>query len=468
MNVSVGRKNYLELFDRKYAGLFLLFISVYFLSLSLANYRLSLFIIISVIPLFLFIINDFKIIILILPLFFFLNYGVYYFYSSELFVPFIIISFLVTYRNIQPSDLDFPLKKYFLFYLFILLVSIIKSVSILKSLLLVNHIVLFLALIAIVFATVRERKLILSIIHVYLFGLTLNTLDVLIEVALTGKREFGFAGIMYVDLVSVGIVMTTLLFFFATVTYKKIMYASLSLLFVAGSIGTQTRNTWIATIVTLLIVSSFIIIKHKDIGFSTNTFKRKSFVLIGLLVVGISVGLVFSPNSLERVTKINSLPQSQISETGSVHSTLLTRVLIWYTAYNAFKANPILGIGAYSFPFTSQYYSTLNRVLYKYYVEDLPPHETFIAVAVETGIVGLVVFVLLYIQLAVYIYRCAMRYTTSTDKDIGYVLSASVLYAMISMGTTDAWLWGHCLILLGLLLGLLFAHSQHISKPAIA
>ena len=132
-----------------------------------------------------------------------------------------------------------------------------------------------------------------------------------------------------------------------------------------GCILTQTRTIWAATFSALFVMICFIAIRHSYFGFQAKTFRRFALLLIVFFGIGLSAALIFNPNTFGRLSEVGNASEADVSESGLVKNSLVSRVFIWHTAYNAFIANPILGIGAYSFPFSSQYYYTIPKYFYK-------------------------------------------------------------------------------------------------------
>ncbi|MBP9211330.1 MAG: O-antigen ligase family protein [Bacteroidetes bacterium] len=412
------------------------------------------------VPLLLFALYNFPLVLLLLPVLFFGNNHLLIFTTTEVFALVLAASFLVTYRDIRWKDFRFPLIGSFGLYFTVLLVSTVKSVVPFTTLYEIAHYVLFIIVLGTIYAGVRDRRTIEWVVGVYLSALVVSTSHVIFQGITTGRRVFGFSGVMFVDYVSLGIVLVIVLAVLSRQIKRKVLYALLGIFFTIGSLLTQTRNTWLSTGIVVGIF--FFTAARRSAYFGLD--KRKIINIITtftlIVVLGTVTAMVLNPDVLNRVTESEGKNEVEITETGKVNSSLLSRLFIWHTAFNAFAANPILGIGAYSFPHTSGQYYTINRMLYELYVEDLTPHQTFIAVATETGIIGLLVYGLLYLKLIGHTFRTMAGYRTDDDIRVGAMLGFGVLYCLVSMLSTDAWLWGHGIILFGFVLGLFFAHNR--------
>jgi O-antigen ligase len=147
-----------------------------------------------------------------------------------------------------------------------------------------------------------------------------------------------------------------------------------------------------------------------------------------------------------------------------VSNTLVSRLLIWHTAIKAFLYHPIIGIGAYCFRFDSKYYCAIPKIFYKAFVQDLGPHITYLAVLTETGIIGFLGFVLFLLSTI----RMALKSVAMADTENQKYFSLGMLilqiYILFSMCMTDAWLWGQCGMLWGIILGVSWANYQIITR----
>ncbi|MBN1216374.1 MAG: O-antigen ligase family protein, partial [Candidatus Lokiarchaeota archaeon] len=200
------------------------------------------------------------------------------------------------------------------------------------------------------------------------------------------------------------------------------------------------------------------------------SIKKKSIVFI-LLSSFILVGTSFivlkniNPDIEKRTSKIENLEKS-IDKEGYVQNSLITRAMIWTTAYNAFKAHPIIGIGSHSFRYQSKKYSTLHPLMYKLYVERATPHGTYFTIPPETGIVGLLSFLIMTFLIFRHSYSNIIISKNIEDKKISTILFFLLVYINFSMVITDAWLWGTSAILWGIVLGLNVLHSKKLLQKS--
>ena len=145
----------------------------------------------------------------------------------------------------------------------------------------------------------------------------------------------------------------------------------------------------------------------------------------------------------------------------------MTRLLIWDTAINAFKHHPIIGIGVYSFPFESAQYYTISKELFKDYVKGLSPHITYLAVLTETGILGFIGFIIFLISSIRLGIKSLNLASTEQQKFYSLLILSLNIYIFYSMFLSDAWLWGQCGMLWGMILGMSIANYKIIKNSKV-
>jgi O-antigen ligase len=149
-----------------------------------------------------------------------------------------------------------------------------------------------------------------------------------------------------------------------------------------------------------------------------------------------------------------------------VSNSIVSRFLIWHTALNAFFRHPIIGIGAYSFRFDSQFYRTIPLVLYKIWVKDMSPHVTYLAVLTETGIVGFVGFAIFLVSTLRMGFKAVIHSKTDIQRYFSLGIFIVQVYVSFSMAVTDAWLWGQCGMLWSFVLGISVANYKMVVGQA--
>ncbi|MBK7105835.1 MAG: O-antigen ligase family protein [Ignavibacteriae bacterium] len=312
----------------------------------------------------------------------------------------------------------------------------------------------------------KRRTDLYFILYIYLLLTAIDSIYVIVNGIITGGRVFGFSGVFYVDLSGIGALISIILFIYER-HMKKIIFGLLMILITTGLIFTQTRNAWLSTGLSLFIIILLLLIK------SVKFYVKKSKIIKILTVIIVTIiGIYFisSQASAGIEDRISSEESSQVitDDPGSVSSSYVSRLFIWHTAYNAFAQHPFIGIGFYSFSFSSHLYYTIPKSFYKTFVMERTPHVTWIAVLTETGIVGLIGFIFLVFTIIKIGIKELNLVSKPDDAKITVVIIGIQLYILISMFMTDAWLWGQQVVLWGITLGmsvsnynLLLANMKH-------
>ena len=175
-----------------------------------------------------------------------------------------------------------------------------------------------------------------------------------------------------------------------------------------------------------------------------------------------TVGITSKVNLSERVGEIES--RGVITERGMASNSIVSRMLIWDTAWQAIKAHPVVGIGFYSFPFNSKYYYTIPRILFNNYVHRRTPHVGYLAVLTETGIIGLLTFLILVYIILFLIFKAADLAKEKDEIFFSQILLWCLVYITYSLFLTDAWLWGSGIMVWGMFLGLGTANYKNLIK----
>ncbi|MGB2869562.1 MAG: O-antigen ligase family protein [Bacteroidota bacterium] len=373
------------------------------------------------------------------------------------------LAFILKHTNLQWKELRNPLTSSLVIYGLCIIPSFINAALPLTSFLKLFNVMAFMIMLFGLIATIKTHRELQRALLVYLALAFANSVHVIFQSLTGARRAFGFAGIMFVDYSALAVCLTAAI----VVTMKKgrrISFVAGSVIFVA-LILTQTRNTWLSAIITLVWLVGYLV-RHPEVA----GLSRKRVVAIaslGLLVLAsISVALLSLNTRLQkRASEFTENPSYGIDESGRVESSLGTRLFIWDTALNAFRAHPIVGIGVYAFPYSSEQYSTTTKRFYNDFVRRNSPHQTHLAVLAETGLLGALGFSMFAVAALKYSFRVITGAASERDRRYAFVGATGVVYCFVSMMFTDAWLWGQGIVLLGVILGLVMALRKFSAAP---
>ena len=386
----------------------------------------------------------------------FVNVHVSAFSSAVWFsIPFA-LSFLNRYRDIEWSQFSNPVTRSILIYGCCILPSFFNAVRPFISLVVLYNVIAFLVVLYSCVASIKYYSDINKLLGAFLALVVVNSLDVFRLAWLFDKRTFGFSGVMFVDYSALAICVTAA----KIILYggmKRVLYSVLSVLIAVALVLTRTRNTLFSLLLTLCVFGFYLMLHPEFFGFS----RKRLFVTIGaaaiLILGGAALTVIMSPSIERRATDLSVNADAPVDQNGKIENSLVTRTLIWDTALNAFRAHPIIGIGVYAFSYSSQFYYRIPRYYFHRYVEGASPHQTELAVLTETGIVGLIgfmIFVAAALRTAFHSIRMAQ---TLRGRKYAMIAAIGVTYCIISMTFTDAWLWGQGIVLFGLVVGVMLA-----------
>lgn len=307
---------------------------------------------------------------------------------------------------------------------------------------------------------VNNYKQIKLFMLIFLIFSLLNGLDILRKGFLLNDRDFGFAGVVYVDYVCIAMIITLVISLYKRKSNPWFYMALTAFLFVT-LLMTRTRNTSISLLLTLICGLIYISINSTVFLLKKKSLIRTTILVFGILSIMFTAISKFSPDLSSRFSELVSKKQISVSEEQDFgKSSLITRLLVWYTCYNAFVEHPIIGIGTYSFPFDSKYYYTIPTMLYELFVEGLSPHITYLTVVTETGIVGITGFLIFLISSLLMGYRSLKLSENDHQRYYSLCIFLLQLYIAFSMLMSDAWLRDQCAMLWGIVLGISIANHN--------
>ena len=205
--------------------------------------------------------------------------------------------------------------------------------------------------------------------------------------------------------------------------------------------------------------------------FNLKKSKVGTIFFSSIIIIGGLVGIILLTNP-EIFSRFQSLQNTDVSslkfENDFTQNSFFSRLLIWSVSLRAFEAHPIIGIGAFSFQFTSEQYSALTPFLYNNFVKGLSPHLAYLAVLVETGIVGLIAFLFLWIAIFKLAFKNIRNAVSAESKKYSLIILFVNVYIFISMGITDAWLWGQSGMIWGVSLGILLSVNEIVRCESLS
>jgi O-antigen ligase len=439
--------------DSRFALTWMIFLTILFIGdVLFSEGRISVLLLFPVAILVLICVPNFELSMIVLVVTLFVNVYLFMYSYAVLFTIVLGLSLIYKYRNSSWVTIKNPLTLSIVLYGACALPSFVNADAPIESILLLFNVVAFLIIVYSMMICVDTYRSLKNAAIVYLVLTMIVSIDV-VRLSQSGVfRPFGFAGIWFVDYSALAVCLAIAM---AIVThgYKRTILFCVASIITVALILTKTRNTWLSAFITLCVLSLYLL-RHPDIVKLTRKqlFTRLSFGSLTAIVIVLAV-IIFNPEVGSRATELTDKSGYKINSKGYTENSLVSRVFIWDTAINAFRSHPLVGIGVYGFPFSSQKYYRIPRILYYLYVKGSHPHQTHLAVLAETGIIGFVGF-LFFVGTAV---RCAFNNIKlakqGQGKNYAFVAAVGVIYSTVSMFFTDAWLWGPQIVLLGLIYG---------------
>ena len=386
------------------------------------------------------------------------------FYSSAVALSALLaVSFFVHHRDIAWKEFANPMTVPILVYGLCIVPSFLNATQPGMSLLALWNVAAFLIVLYTTFAELRTYAAIRRMVALYLAVTCANGVVAIAQSVLGENRPLGVAGIMYVDYAALGICVAVAMSAVSQEKPRKLLML-LAGVIAAALILSQTRGIWIAASITLAILVVYLLVYPEMAGLSRRRIIAAATLAALVVAVLGTIAFALNPRIEQRAMELTDSRSNDVDQSGPKINSLITRVFIWDTARNAFLAHPYVGIGVYAFPYSSRHYSTLPKLWYTLFVEGNSPHQTHVAVLSETGVVGMAGYIVFLIAALRSAFQTIRRSTGIQGKKYGLVAAIGLTYCFVSMGFTDAWLWGQGIILLGLVMGMMLA-NRRISVP---
>lgn len=184
----------------------------------------------------------------------------------------------------------------------------------------------------------------------------------------------------------------------------------IGLILVIGS-----RNAWVASILMALITFFYI-----------NPSRKRLFQLGTIMLV--LIGLFFSTINLKLLTRHLQ------------HNTLISRFKTWTNSFEMFQMNPLIGNGVGQFPILKADFELANII---------HPHNDIVSAMVETGIIGMSLFLLLIGTISYIALQCLIKDKARAKEEKIYLLFV-LMFGYLSLQMLDQFKYkmNHQLILI--------------------
>jgi O-antigen ligase len=381
---------------------------------------------------------------------------------------FLILSFLLNFKINRGKKYYNPILLPLFIYIFLASISLYNAPMNIYTFMEYANLVSIFLLVFLVPIVYYKRESINKFFYLFISAIFLHSIFIILQGLLTRERSFGFLGVYFVDLAGLG-VLYSIIYFFYNHNYKKVIFGSLFTVILVALVFSQTRNAWLSTLFTLVFLLTFLLIKGNKFNIKRLTILKfiGIFSLISIIIffviiqdLNINVGKRLD----EKTQKVNVTDNPNSLGENSI----LSRMLIWHTAINAFSEKPFFGIGTYTFKYTSKNYYTIPKPFFKQYVEHRTPHVTYLEVLVESGIIGFIGF-LFFLFSVIKLTIKSVRY--KLDKKLipqTLLIMVSIVYITFSMFMTEAWLYGQYIVWFGIIIGLLIVNSRIIYQEALS
>ena len=193
----------------------------------------------------------------------------------------------------------------------------------------------------------------------------------------------------------------------------------------------QTRSVWLGLIIST-VVTVFLIARYPK-KFSVTT-KTRNFIA-GTTVIVLITGLIV----INEMGKKNPYSfTGRLRSIASPHSgNNVFRLKIWHFTTMMIADHPLTGVGAGNWKLHSaEYYNKYNLTFEKNQLNWLRPHNDYLWVFAEKGIVGLLLYLAMFGILLVYVFKILLSHQKKEHRIFGlFLLSGLICYLTVSFFT---------------------------------
>ena len=220
------------------------------------------------------------------------------------------------------------------------------------------------------------------------------------------------------------------------IKYKKAIFYSLFFIFITALFFTFSRGAWLAVLAGgLFMLISFVI--KRDL-------KSQKEMLIAILLSSILIGVLFFQYNELVITRLGDNSRLEIKSR-------IERVASYNEALQIIKKYPLTGVGL------GNYTLALSREIpnqESFYYQ--PTHNVFLLVCAETGIIGLLFFVLINLSLLIFSFK------KMNDRAV------AIIIALIVIMSLDHWLFSlhFGVLFFWLVLGLMISEKEKNLNPS--
>ncbi len=378
-------------------------------------------------------------------------------HHSILFVLFLVPTAIFNYKIFLDNKFKNPLLNPLLVFVLLASISLVNAPKNIFTFFEYFNLIAICILIILLPYMLLDYTKITRLFYFFIFFMTVHSLYVIFQALITNGRAFGLLGVFYIDFAGLAF-LYSIIFFIYNNGSLKFLFGLSSFLNLIGLIFSQTRNAWLTTFLLLIVLLSILFFNNRKLFVSKKYVLRASALITIIFVFFLSI--LLQSSNVDVGKRIDSKTQEvQLTDnTESVNeNSFVARLFIWHTAINAFVKEPLIGIGLYSFKYTSQKYYTIPKPFFKQFVEFKTPHISYLEILVETGIVGFIGF----IYFLFFVIRLSIKMIISSvdrQKVIPRLaIFITIFYIVFSMIVTEAWLYGQYLVWFGVILGALIS-----------
>ncbi len=268
-------------------------------------------------------------------------------------------------------------------------------------------------------------------------------------------RVFGSANVYFNDIAMLFAPVGIAGYLWGKSSRSALFFGLATIVILFGMIATQSRAPLITAIWVGLAVAY---ISYRKANRQGNLLVKRRARLI-LLGVGVMAAIIVLFSDIFRDVGERFRTLADI-DTGTVW----LRVSLWKAALVAFISDPLTGIGPGNYKYIDSIIPSLKFDPARYYVTGYSSHNIFLHYLAETGILGALAMVSIYLKN----FRTALKINRPVqpegDLSVSYALFGAGLTIFAALFYLNGWMWGHSAFLAPLFIALTAKYYNSISN----
>ena len=229
----------------------------------------------------------------------------------------------------------------------------------------------------------------------------------------------------------------------------------------------QTRSSWVAVVGSLLLTTLFVLKYRKAVKLPARLitfYKKRLFYVANILLIVIALSVVAHTT----YTREHQVLQKELTGAFLKTASIDIRMALWKKTLSMIADHPLLGVGAGNWKIHIPAYGMEGLPSESGKLNYVRPHNDFLWVFSETGIMGFLAFLSIFAIQFYYLYRLLFHTSDPTNKLLAVLMGwGLVSYLLIAFFSFPGERIAHSVYLLTMMAIITMLYHQHFPVKAV-